>query len=174
MKKSVLQLALFLLLSQPLLSLAHGFSSSYCKHTTYPQICLSAMNAFRATHVANLNAEAVLKMHLGAISHRSVSASRTAKKLMRRAKPSTRVALKHCAELYRGKIDMVGESLRELHSKDSQTKQMLRIMVQMLRQSAQECDLQFQHSGISNPLIRFNRSIFKLAINCNDLNNMMT
>jgi pectinesterase inhibitor-like protein len=181
MRRPVLQLALFVLLSYVSLPssaarkvMSSGGLASFCSHTTYPGICTSAMKPFAGEHRGGLDAEALLKMHLGAISHRSESASREAKKLMRNAKPGARGKLKHCAALYRTKWDMVGVTMRELHSKDEQTKQMVRIMLQLLRQSAQECDLQFQQSRMSNPLARFNRSIFKLATNSDDLTNMMT
>lgn len=177
--RSVLQLALFVLLSFPIASLARGHSAPrksrainpFCRHTTYPFLCASATGAFIGGH-RRPNAEAVLKMHLGAISHRSESASRKAQQLMRRAKPGTFVLLKHCDDLYRAKWDMVGTALRELHARDEQTKQMVHIMTQLLRQSAEECDLSFQQSRIKNPLSRYNRSIVKLAVNCDDLNNM--
>lgn len=178
MRYPVLQLALFVLLlsldSSTARKMSRGAVVPYCRRTTYPGICKSTTRGFGRGHRGGLNAEAMLKMHLGAISHQSELASRTTRNLMRRARPGTQAVLKHCAALYRNKGDMVGVSLRELHSKDEQTKQMVRIMLQMVRQSAQECDLQFQQSRISNPLAGFNRSILMLAVNSNDLTNMMT
>ena len=94
-------------------SATRAFKGS-CKKTTYPQLCNSVARALKASRRGGLSAEAVLKMHLGAITHRSESAKRVALKLMRRARPRVQSALKHCAALYRVKWDMVGVSLRDV------------------------------------------------------------
>lgn len=183
MKKSV-QLALFVLLSYQLLSLAAGFGftmsrqgsqvTSFCGQTHDPKLCMAATMHFSGSYPAAIDSQAMLRMHLGAISKRCVSAKKRALRLAQSAGvASTGVALKNCAGLYSNAVDLIGVSMRALNANDGQTRQMVQIMLQEIRQSAQQCDMQFPRPGVPNPLAHASGSIVKMTVNADDLNNMM-
>jgi pectinesterase inhibitor-like protein len=183
MKRSV-QLTLFVLLSYQLLSLATGFGfttsshgsqvTSFCGQTHDPRLCMAATKRFSTSYPAAINAQAVLRMHLGAISKRCFSAKKRALRLAQRGRGPSMAALKSCAGLYSNAVDLIGVSMRALNANDGQTAQMVQIMLQEVRQSAQECDMKFQRPGVSNPLAHASGSIVKMTVNADDLNNMMT
>ncbi|KAF3340525.1 Plant invertase/pectin methylesterase inhibitor [Carex littledalei] len=173
MAKSV-QFALFLLLSYQLLSLVSATPiANFCGKTHDPRLCMNAINTFSGAYPATINAQAMLRMHLSAISKRCVSAKTRALRMAKGAGSSTRMSLKTCAELYNNAVDLIGVSMRALNANDGQTGQMVQIMLQEIRQSAQQCDVQFQRPGLSNPLSHVSGSIVKMTVNADDLNNLM-
>lgn len=173
MAKSV-QLALFLLLSYQFLSLVSATPIvNFCGQTHDPRLCTNVINTFSGAFPSAINAQAMLRMHLDAISKRCVSAKTRALRLANRAGRNTKTSLKTCAELYNNAVDLIGVSMRALNANDAQTGQMVQIMLQEIRQSAQQCDVQFQRPGLSNPLSHVSGSIVKMTVNANDLNNLM-
>ncbi|KAJ4775914.1 Pectinesterase inhibitor domain containing protein [Rhynchospora pubera] len=181
MERSV-QLALFLLLSFPILSLAArgGYGSSrrasaatsHCARTRDPRLCVAATQRVRNVPASN-NIEGVLRSNLVAISNRCTSAKKQALGLLRRSPPKTRAALKDCADLYANAVDLIGVSTRALNDNDGQTGQMVKIMLQQIKQSAEQCNAQFARPGTPNPLARLNGSLIMMTNNANDLNNAM-
>ncbi|KAJ3691865.1 hypothetical protein LUZ61_000043 [Rhynchospora tenuis] len=181
MERSV-QLALFLLLSFPVLSFARGgfgssrrgsAAASYCAMTRDPRLCMAATERVR-NFPAGKNIEGVLRSNLVAISNRCMSAKKRALGLMRRSGPKIRASLKDCADLYANAVDLIGVSNRSLNQNDGQTGVMVKIMLQQIKQSAQQCNAQFDRPGSPNPLAHLNGSLIKMTDNADDLNNAMS
>ncbi|KAJ3676066.1 hypothetical protein LUZ60_003478 [Juncus effusus] len=175
MKRST-QIVLYLLLSYPIWSLAGSPAnpavSSVCSRTHDPKLCTSSSSKYAGSYPV-INANAVLQMHLRAISKRASAAQGKAVKFASTSPPNVSSALRACGHLYSNIIDLIGVCLRAIGANDAQTKSMVQINVMQVRQSIQQCDMSFQMMKMKNPMARFDNSLMKMSVNCDDLNNMM-
>ncbi|KAJ3676062.1 hypothetical protein LUZ60_003474 [Juncus effusus] len=174
--KRATQIVLYLLLSYPIWSLASSpinpAVSSVCSRTHDPKLCTSSSSKYVGSYPV-INAKAVLEMHLRAVSKRASAAQGKTVKFASTSPPNVSSALRTCGMLYSNIIDLIGVSLRAIDANDGQTKSMVQISVMQVRQAVQQCDMSFQKMNVKNPMARFDNSLMKMSLNCDDLNTMM-